>query len=90
MIFYRAFPPEGSVGASGDLTPLSYLAAVLCGDGEVWHDGAAAAGRRSAQSSRYRALAFAPQGSARDHERHCGNDRRSRVWHMREPNIWRG
>ena len=29
-------PAEGSVGASGDLTPLSYLAAVLCGDGEVW------------------------------------------------------
>ena len=35
-------PSEGSVGASGDLTPLSYLAAVLCGEGEVWRDGAAA------------------------------------------------
>ncbi|HUD00476.1 MAG TPA: aromatic amino acid ammonia-lyase, partial [Candidatus Polarisedimenticolaceae bacterium] len=35
-------PSEGSVGASGDLTPLSYLAAVLCGEGEVWGDGAAA------------------------------------------------
>ncbi len=34
-------PSEGSVGASGDLTPLSYLAAVLCGEGEVWGDGAA-------------------------------------------------
>ena len=32
-------PAEGSVGASGDLTPLSYLAAVLCGEGEVWHSG---------------------------------------------------
>ncbi len=31
-------PSEGSVGASGDLTPLSYLAAVLCGEREVWHD----------------------------------------------------
>ena len=30
-----AIPSEGSVGASGDLTPLSYLAAVLCGEGEV-------------------------------------------------------
>jgi histidine ammonia-lyase len=30
------------VGASGDLTPLSYLAAVVCGEGEVWRDGAAA------------------------------------------------
>lgn len=32
-------PSEGSVGASGDLTPLSYLAAVLCGEREVWRDG---------------------------------------------------
>ena len=31
-------PSEGSVGASGDLTPLSYLAAVLCGEREVWGD----------------------------------------------------
>ncbi len=33
-------PSEGSVGASGDLTPLSYVAAVLCGEREVWRDGA--------------------------------------------------
>ncbi|WP_295996431.1 histidine ammonia-lyase [Rugamonas sp.] len=33
-------PSEGSVGASGDLTPLSYLAAVMCGEREVWRDGA--------------------------------------------------
>lgn len=32
-------PQEGSVGASGDLTPLSYVAAVLCGDREVWYQG---------------------------------------------------
>ena len=32
-------PSEGSVGASGDLTPLSYLTAVLCGEGEVCRDG---------------------------------------------------
>lgn len=30
-----AIPEEGSVGASGDLTPLSYVAAVLCGDRDV-------------------------------------------------------
>jgi histidine ammonia-lyase len=30
-------PQEGSVGASGDLTPLSYLAAVLAGEREVWY-----------------------------------------------------
>ncbi len=35
-----AIPCEGSVGASGDLTPLSYLAAVMCGEGEVLRGGA--------------------------------------------------
>ncbi|RZA17488.1 MAG: aromatic amino acid lyase, partial [Lysobacteraceae bacterium] len=33
-------PAEGSVGASGDLTPLSYVAAVLCGERDVLHEGA--------------------------------------------------
>ena len=33
-------PAEGSVGASGDLTPLSYVAAALCGEREVLHAGA--------------------------------------------------
>ena len=32
-------PQEGSVGASGDLTPLSYLAAVLAGEREVIYRG---------------------------------------------------
>ena len=32
-------PQEGSVGASGDLTPLSYVAAVLCGEREVFFKG---------------------------------------------------
>jgi histidine ammonia-lyase len=32
-------PEEGSVGASGDLTPLSYVAAVLCGEREVYFNG---------------------------------------------------
>jgi histidine ammonia-lyase len=32
-------PQEGSVGASGDLTPLSYLAAVLAGEREVNYQG---------------------------------------------------
>lgn len=34
-----AIPCEGSVGASGDLTPLSYVAAVLLGEREVWFRG---------------------------------------------------
>jgi len=32
-------PEEGSVGASGDLTPLSYLAATLMGEREVFFNG---------------------------------------------------
>ncbi|MEQ1530755.1 MAG: aromatic amino acid lyase, partial [Methylococcales bacterium] len=32
-------PQEGSVGASGDLTPLSYLAAVIAGEREVTYQG---------------------------------------------------
>lgn len=34
-------PREGSVGASGDLTPLSYVAAVLQGDRDLWQEGEA-------------------------------------------------
>ncbi|MEZ4872036.1 MAG: aromatic amino acid lyase [Bdellovibrionales bacterium] len=32
-------PQQGSVGASGDLAPLSHLALGLIGEGEVWNDG---------------------------------------------------
>ncbi len=32
-------PSQGSVGASGDLTPLSYIAAVLAGEREVYYKG---------------------------------------------------
>lgn len=34
-----AIPQEGSVGASGDLTPLSYVAACLMGEREVYYKG---------------------------------------------------
>src|SRR4051795_11041827 len=32
-------PSQGSVGASGDLAPLSHLALALIGEGEVMHEG---------------------------------------------------
>ncbi|RHW75793.1 histidine ammonia-lyase [Colwellia sp. RSH04] len=32
-------PQEGSVGASGDLTPLSYVGAALCGERDVYYQG---------------------------------------------------
>ncbi len=34
-------PEQGSVGASGDLAPLSHLALALIGEGEVWNSGVA-------------------------------------------------
>lgn len=42
LLKYRiapAIPEEGSVGASGDLTPLSYVAAALMGEREVYLNG---------------------------------------------------
>jgi len=34
-----AVPEQGSVGASGDLAPLSHLFLPLLGEGEIWQDG---------------------------------------------------
>ncbi len=36
---YPRIPKEGSVGASGDLTPLAYLASSLIGEGESYFNG---------------------------------------------------
>ncbi|HIM76006.1 MAG TPA: aromatic amino acid lyase [Campylobacterales bacterium] len=36
---YPLIPSQGSVGASGDLTPLSYIAAAIAGDREVVYEG---------------------------------------------------
>ena len=36
---YPYIPSQGSVGASGDLTPLSYIAAAIAGDREVVYNG---------------------------------------------------
>ena len=52
MIRHRVaplIPEEGSVGASGDLTPLSYLAAAMMGEREVLYQGKT---RRAAEALR--------------------------------------
>lgn len=36
---HPVIPAQGSVGASGDLAPLSHLALVLIGEGEAWQSG---------------------------------------------------
>lgn len=36
---YPLIPSQGSVGASGDLTPLSYIAAVIAGEREAYYKG---------------------------------------------------
>jgi histidine ammonia-lyase len=46
-----AVPEQGSVGASGDLAPLSHIAMVLLGEGEVLLNETEGAGTRSASSA---------------------------------------
>jgi histidine ammonia-lyase len=48
-------PEEGSVGASGDLTPLSYVAAVLVGERDVFYKG-----ERRATAEVYKELDIKP------------------------------
>ena len=48
-------PSQGSVGASGDLTPLSYVAAVIAGEREVYYHG-----RIDAAENVYRELGIEP------------------------------
>ncbi len=54
-------PEEGSVGASGDLTPLSYVAAVLCGEREAWHGGARIPAQRALADAGLRPYALRPK-----------------------------
>ena len=71
----RAFPRQGSVGASGDLAPLAHLAAVLIGEGESAH--------RRARICRWRRRAgrrgpAAARRSRRRRASRCSTARRSR------------
>lgn len=54
-------PQEGSVGASGDLTPLSYLAASLIGDRYVYYKGKIIPASEAIAQTNLPAFAFAPK-----------------------------
>ena len=56
-------PSLGSVGASGDLTPLSYLAAVLCGEREAYYGGQVLPAQEALQTGRAAGLRFVPKES---------------------------
>ena len=56
-------PAEGSVGASGDLTPLSYLVATLVGERECWVAGKQKAAAAALQAAGIEPLVLAPKES---------------------------
>lgn len=54
-------PSEGSVGASGDLTPLSYVAATLIGERQVTYQGKTQAALDALNSAGIQPLTLAPK-----------------------------
>ncbi len=54
-------PSEGSVGASGDLTPLSYVAATMTGKRRASHAGAMMASSAALRKAGLKPLALAPK-----------------------------
>jgi histidine ammonia-lyase len=56
-------PAEGSVGASGDLTPLSYVVAALVGEREVWSKGQVAEAGAALAAAGIAPLVLAPKES---------------------------
>mgnify|MGYP000892180656 FL=1 len=54
-------PAEGSVGASGDLTPMSYVAAALSGEREVFYKGRRMPAAEALQKAGLKPYRFAPK-----------------------------
>jgi len=56
-------PSRGSVGASGDLTPLSYVAALLVGERGAWLDGRIVEASQALASAGFEPWSMAPKES---------------------------
>lgn len=56
-------PSQGSVGASGDLTPLSYIAAVLVGEREVTYKGCVVSAMQALEAEGLQPLTLLPKES---------------------------
>jgi histidine ammonia-lyase len=51
-------PSQGSVGASGDLAPLSHMALVLMGEGQAWYKGKLLSGREALKRAGLKPITF--------------------------------
>ena len=67
-------PERGSVGASGDLTPLSYLTAALVGEREVSWRGRILPAAEALRQAGLEPVSLAPEGEPRAHERDDRHD----------------
>ncbi len=54
-------PSQGSVGASGDLAPLSHLALVLVGEGEAYYKGELLSGREALKKAGLKPISLEPK-----------------------------
>jgi histidine ammonia-lyase len=58
-----AIPSRGSVGASGDLTPLSYVAALVSGERDAWLDGSIVPAHEALRAADVEPLTLGPKES---------------------------
>ncbi len=54
-------PEQGSVGASGDLAPLSHMTAVLIGEGEAYYKGKRLAGKKALKQAGIEPIELGPK-----------------------------
>ncbi|RPH86298.1 MAG: aromatic amino acid lyase [Deltaproteobacteria bacterium] len=73
-------PAEGSVGASGDLTPMSYIGAALAGERDVFYEDDIMPSLKAMKKAGLKPYQISAEGTAfhgkwhNDHDRHCRTD----------------